>query len=360
MIENNKNFKKDFKNKKVIITGHTGFKGSWLSIWLNDLGAKIIGISKDIPTQPSIAESSGILNKITDYRENINEFNKISEIIHDTQPDFIFHLAAQPLVRKSYEDPIETWRTNLIGSINILESLKKLKKKCSCVMITSDKCYDNQEWYWGYKETDRLGGTDPYSASKGSAEIAIRSYNESYFKKNFSNISIASVRAGNVIGGGDWAADRIIPDCIRSWAEGNEIILRNPNATRPWQHVLEPLSGYLLLGHKLINKKLKSNLIPSWNFGPHKRNCKKVKFIVQLLVSEWGNKQKIIFKKNKDFHESKFLSLNCNKAKKELQWKPRLNLSETINLTVNWYKHYFNQNNLDSITNNQIEFFTDK
>ena len=358
MKENNKNFKKDFTNKKVIITGHTGFKGSWLSIWLNDLGAKIIGISKDIPTQPSIAESSGILNKITDYRENINEFNKISEIIHDTQPDFIFHLAAQPLVRKSYEDPIETWRTNLIGSINILESLKKLKKKCSCVMITSDKCYDNQEWYWGYKETDRLGGTDPYSASKGSAEIAIRSYNESYFKKDFSNISIASVRAGNVIGGGDWAADRIIPDCIRSWTEGNEIILRNPDATRPWQHVLEPLSGYILTASALCNKKIKSG--ESFNFGPPSSQDYSVRDLVRELSNYWQNVKWGIDNSGHHPHEAGLLKLNCDKAMNLLNWVPSLDFKQTVNFTAKWYKSFQNDSaNIHEFTRNQILEYID-
>ena len=358
MLDNNKDFKKDFNGKKVIVTGHTGFKGSWLSIWLHDLGAKVIGISKDIPTQPSLAESSGILNEITDYRENIKEFSKISDVINDTKPDFIFHLAAQPLVRRSYDDPIDTWNTNLIGSINILESLKRLDKKCSCVMITSDKCYDNQEWFWGYKETDRLGGTDPYSASKGSAEIAIRSYNESYFLKDFKKIKVASVRAGNVIGGGDWAADRIIPDCIRSWSEGKEIILRNPNSTRPWQHVLEPLSGYISTASALSNDRIKSG--ESFNFGPLSNQDYSVNDLVRELSNYWQNVKWSIDNSGVHPHESGLLKLNCDKALSLLNWAPSLDFSQTVNYTASWYKYFQNDSTkIYEFTKKQIREYID-
>ncbi len=356
-MKTNNSFLKSYKNLKVLVTGSTGFKGAWLSHWLCLLGSKVIGVGLKPEKDAVIFESFKLNKKIKQYFTDIKNFNNINDIIKKEKPDIIFHLAAQSIVSSGFENPIETFGTNIGGSINILESVR-INNVPNLVYITSDKCYLNLDKSTSYKEIDILGGIDNYSSSKASAELVFSSYFQSYFKKNF--LCLASARAGNVIGGGDFKKNRIVPDVIKSLRYQKKILLRNPNATRPWQHVLEPLSGYLLLGHKLIYKKLKSNLIPSWNFGPHKRNCKKVKFIVQLLVSEWGNKQKIIFKKNKDFHESKFLSLNCNKAKKELQWKPRLNLSETINLTVNWYKHYFNQNNLDSITNNQIEFFTDK
>ena len=349
---------KDYKNLKVLITGSTGFKGAWLANWLLLLGAKVVGVGLK-PEKDSIIFNSLKLNKkIKQYFVDIKNFNKINFIIKKEKPDIIFHLAAQSIVSMSYDKPLETFGTNVIGSANILESVR-INGIPNLVYITSDKCYLNLDKKGSYKETDILGGLDNYSSSKASAELVFSSYYHSYYKKDF--LTKVSARAGNVIGGGDFKKDRVVPDVIKSLKTGKRILLRNPKATRPWQHVLEPLSGYLTLGQKLINRKLKSNLIPSWNFGPHKKNCKQVNFIVQLLIREWGDrKQKIMLKKNKNFHESQLLSLNIQKAKKELLWEPRLTLDETVKLTVDWYKSYFLYENTEDISNYQIEYFADK
>ena len=349
---------KDYKNLKVLITGSTGFKGAWLANWLLLLGAKVVGVGLK-PEKDSIIFNSLKLNKkIKQYFVDIKNFNKINFIIKKEKPDIIFHLAAQSIVSMSYDKPLETFGTNVIGSANILESVR-INGIPNLVYITSDKCYLNLDKKGSYKETDILGGLDNYSSSKASAELVFSSYFHSYYKKDF--LTKVSARAGNVIGGGDFKKDRVVPDVIKSLKTGKRILLRNPKATRPWQHVLEPLSGYLTLGQKLINRKLKSNLIPSWNFGPHKKNCKQVNFIVQLLIREWGDrKQKIMLKKNKNFHESQLLSLNIQKAKKELLWEPRLTLDETVKLTVDWYKSYFLYENTEDISNYQIEYFVDK
>ena len=341
---------KTFNKKTVIITGHTGFKGTWLTIWLLLLGAKVIGISKDIPTKISHFKKSQVKNKITDIRANIKDINKVKKIIKNSNPDFVFHMAAQSLVRKSYINPIETWESNLMGTINVLESLKELKKRCIAIIITSDKCYKNNEWVWGYKESDELGGPDPYSASKGAAEIAIRSYYESFFKD--SNISISSVRAGNVIGGGDWAEDRIVPDCMRAWSENKKLLVRNPNATRPWQHVLEPLSGYLTLATKLYkNNKLSGE---SFNFGPSFDNNYSVKSILDELGQYWPKNSWKIEKTQNKFHESSLLKLNCDKSLSYLDWSSTLEFEETIRLTSDWYKRFVSNENVMKITKDQI------
>ena len=240
-----------FKDKTVLVTGHTGFKGSWLISWLNQLGANVIGVSLDPPTEISHFNVAKMTNDIIDLRIDIRDFSALEKAIVEAQPDFVFHLAAQALVRSSYNSPIETWQTNVLGTLHILESLRKLDKPCVAVLITSDKCYDNVEWVWGYRENDAMGGPDPYSASKGAAELVIRSHIKSFFLKGESQIRIASARAGNVIGGGDWATDRIVPDCIQAWSQQKTVLLRNPHSTRPWQHVLEPLGGYLTLAAAL-------------------------------------------------------------------------------------------------------------
>ncbi len=257
---------KIFSGSKVLITGHTGFKGSWLSLWLSGLGANVTGVSLDIPTEPSHFLSGSINEMLAkDLRLDIRDSAAMKDLIKVLQPDFVFHLAAQPIVRRSYADPVESWQTNTLGTVNILQALRGLEKACTAVFITSDKCYDNVEWEWGYRETDALGGPDPYSASKGAAELAIRSYVRSYFPAD-GNIRIGVGRAGNVIGGGDWALDRIVPDCVRAWSRGENVELRNPAATRPWQHVLEPLSGYLNLA--LALKKDNKLHGEPFNFGP--------------------------------------------------------------------------------------------
>jgi len=341
------------------VTGSTGFKGAWLCQWLYLLRSRVIGVGLK-PEKGSILFNSFKLDKkIKQFYIDIKNFDKINNIIKKEKPDIVFHLAAQSIVSTSYTDPLETFGTNVIGSTNVLEAVRK-NKIPNLVYITSDKCYLNLGKKTSFKENDILGGIDNYSSSKASAELIFASYFKSYYK-NEKKLNIASARAGNVIGGGDFKKNRIVPDVVKSLNNRSRIILRSPNATRPWQHVLEPLSGYLLLGQKLMKKELKSSLYPSWNFGPYKKNCKKVLSIVKLLSREWSeDKIKINIKKNKKFHESKLLSLNIDKAYKELGWKPRLNLDETIHFTIDWYKSFFSKDDLEDITNYQIEYFIDK
>jgi CDP-glucose 4,6-dehydratase len=318
----------------------------------------VVGVGLRPEKDSIIFDSLKLNKKIKQYFFDIKNFNKINNVVKKEKPDIVFHLAAQSIVSLSYKNPLETFGTNVIGSANILESVRT-NKIPHLVYITSDKCYLNLDKTESYKESDVLGGLDNYSSSKASAELVFSSYFNSFYKGDL--LSIGSARAGNVIGGGDFKKDRIVPDVIKSLKNQKTIILRNPYATRPWQHVLEPLSGYLSLGESLMKRKLKSELIPSWNFGPHKINCKRVNFIAKLLIKEWGNKrQKILFKKNKNFRESKFLSLNIQKAKNELKWQPRLTLLETVKLTVEWYKNYFLNSSMEDISNYQIEYYIDK
>ncbi len=358
-MKKNNNFLKNYKNLKVLVTGSTGFKGSWLCKWLCLLGSKVIGVGLKPEKGSVLFNSFGLNKKIKQFYIDIKNFDKINNIIKKEKPDIIFHLAAQSIVSTSYKDPLETFGTNVIGSSNILEAVR-LNKIPNLVYITSDKCYLNLGKKTSFKESDTLGGLDNYSSSKASAELIFYSYFNSYFKKT-KKLNIASSRAGNVIGGGDFKKDRVVPDVVKSLKENKTIVLRSPNATRPWQHVLEPLSGYLLLGQKLMDRELKSHLHPSWNFGPKKKNCKKVISIVNLLCKEWNeNKPKVIIKKNKKFHESQLLSLNIEKAKNELGWKPRLSLEETVNFTIEWYKSFFSNIDVEDTTNYQIEYFIEK
>lgn len=347
-----------FKDKKVVITGHTGFKGSWLTIWLDYLGAKVYGISNEIRTSPSMFEETKLSSNINDYQCDIRNRAKLSNIISEIKPDFLFHLAAQALVKESYLDPANTFETNLMGTVNVLDCIRKMDHNCTAVIITSDKCYDNFEWKWGYRENDKLGGPDPYSASKGAAEIAFQSYVRSYFS-NMPNISIASARAGNVIGGGDWSKDRIIPDCIRSWSSGQTLQLRNPHSTRPWQHVLEPLGGYLLLARSLsINN---TNSGQSYNFGPNSIENKSVLELVKEMSSYWEDVQfEDLSKLNSGPYESGLLKLNCDKALIDLNWTPTLNFNKTVALTSKWYLEFYKHHDILELTLDQIDYFMDQ
>ena len=346
-----------YNNKKVLITGNTGFKGSWLSLWLNELGAEVFGVSKDIPTTPSLFELTNLISKIEHHFIDINEFNELFSVIEKIKPEFIFHLAAQPLVKESFINPVQTMSTNIMGTVNILECLRQLNFNTTAIMITSDKCYDNVEWEWGYKETDHLGGKDPYSASKGAAELMIKTYFESYFNNNESNVRISSVRAGNVIGGGDWAADRLVPDIFRSWSKKELVTIRSPYSTRPWQHVLEPLSGYLQIGSLLnLNNNLNGK---SFNFGPNSNQNKTVLELLNELTKHWeiisqDNLFQII--PNNDFHEAGLLKLNIDRALQLLKWQPTLNFEETVKFTSSWYNTYYNSNlDITDYTKNQIK-----
>jgi CDP-glucose 4,6-dehydratase len=353
-------FKEIFRGKSVVVTGHTGFKGSWLTAWLIRLGANVTGISKDVPTIPSHFDSLKIGGRINDIRFDVRDSQRLVKEISLLKPDFVFHLAAQPIVNRSFIEPLETFETNIMGSIYILEALRNLDKNCIAIMITSDKCYDNQEWTWGYRETDRLGGKDPYSASKASAELAICAYISSYFHDEQSKIRVGIGRAGNVIGGGDWAENRIVPDCIRSWKSGETVQLRNPNATRPWQHVLEPLSGYLALAERLHNNPALCHG-EAFNFGPTDLGDYNVLALIVEMQKHWVGAEFNILKGKELAPEAGLLKLNCDKARALLQWRAILDFSETVDLTMAWY---ISTQNLPSedvlrITESQIARYED-
>jgi len=339
-------FGSTFKDKKVLITGNTGFKGSWLSVWLHGLGANLYGISKDIPTSPSMFEELNLKGIVTHFKEDVRNYKAIHEIIEKVKPDFVFHMAAQPIVVTSYIDPVDTISTNVMGTTNILEALKNVNHPCTAIIITSDKSYDNVEWVWGYKETDRLGGKDIYSGSKGAAELIYKSYYHSFFSnQKQSNVRVASVRAGNVIGGGDWAAYRIVPDCMKAWVKGESVEIRSPKATRPWQHVLEPLSGYLTIAQNL-SKDINLNG-ESFNFGPHAEYTKTVKELLEDLSKYWQLKQEPSYMSEElsEFHEAGLLKLNCDKALFYLKWLPTLDYNKLIEFTSTWYYEFYNGNN---------------
>ena len=346
---------KNFKNKKVIITGHTGFKGSWLSLWLHMSGAKVLGISNEVLPNPSHFELVKLKKKIISINEDIRNLKKIKKIFKNFQPDFVFHLAAQSLVKKSYTDPITTYQTNSLGTLNVLESLRNLKKKCVAVIITSDKSYKNLEIKRGYKEDDLLGGIDPYSSSKASAELIIQTYVKSFFKIK-KNIIIGVARAGNVIGGGDWSQDRLIPDCIKSWSKNKSVLIYNPKSTRPWQHVLEALSGYLIFSEKLSkNKKLHGEV---FNFGPSNKKNFNVLDVITNMNKIWEKVSWKTSSKNKLYHESRLLKLNSNKAKNILRWKCILTFEETIKLVGSWYKSFYENTKKNQIISmSQIKMY---
>ena len=333
-------FRNIYEGKTVLVTGHTGFKGSWLVLWLSHLGANVVGLSIDVPTEPSNYNASNISGNITDHRFDILDAKKVKQLITNCKPDFVFHLAAQALVRPSYENPLDTLSINSMGTANVLDALRFLAKPVTVVMITSDKAYDNVEWVWGYRETDRLGGKDPYSASKGMAELVIRTYVESYFNSPESNVRVGITRAGNVIGGGDWAMDRIVPDCMNAWSQNEVVDIRSPTSTRPWQHVLEPLSGYLALGVELFeNLDLHSN---AYNFGPSAKQNHSVSELIDAMAKYWEQvRWNELSQAQEHLHEAGLLKLNCDKALFDLKWLPTLEFEETVRMTVEWYKAYY-------------------
>lgn len=326
-----------WKGKKVLITGHTGFKGTWLTIWLRKLGARVIGFSLEEYPNDEFYNSTGMSSKIIDVRGNIEDYALLKSVFEKHKPQIVFHLAAQSLVRKSYDEPLHTIATNVLGTANVLECIRNSPSVKTAVIITSDKCYKNKEWIWGYREEDEMGGHDPYSCSKGCAELLIESYRNCFFRKQ--SKLIASARAGNVIGGGDWAEDRLIPDCIRALEKKEVIKIRNPDSTRPWQHVLEPLNGYLLLAEKLWTERMYDE---AWNFGPTIESIKPVREVVSLLLEKWDKGEWIDISKEHKKHEAKSLSLDTSKAYITLKWRPKLNLDEALDLTVEWYRNHKN------------------
>ena len=350
-------FHEFYKGKRVLVTGHTGFKGSWLSIWLHELGAEVVGVAQEPFTERDNFVLSGIGKKMkVDIRADIRNGECMKNIFREYQPEIVFHLAAQPLVRLSYDIPVETYETNVMGTINVLEAIRVTDSVKVGVMITTDKCYENKEQIWGYRENEPMGGYDPYSSSKGAAEIAIASWRRSFFhpeQYEKHSKSIASVRAGNVIGGGDWALDRIIPDCIKSLESNKKIEIRNPKAIRPWQHVLEPLSGYLLLANKMWNEPAK--YCDGWNFGPRAESVADVWSVASKVVENYGSGSLKDMSNLNALHEAKLLMLDISKANTLLGWQPHLNLDQTVAMTVDWYRRYAAENVyqicMDHITN---------
>lgn len=351
-------FGNSFENRRVLITGHTGFKGSWLTSWLLRLGARVSGVSIDIPTQPSLFEVLGLEQRIEHHIADIRDLPRLKSIMEAFRPDFVFHLAAQPIVSLSYRDPVSTISTNALGTAHVMEVLRGFEHPCTAVIITSDKCYENVEWLWGYRETDHLGGKDIYSGSKAAAEAIFHAYQHSFFPPGHP-VRLASARAGNVIGGGDWAADRIVADCVRAWSTGKPVELRSPSATRPWQHVLEPLSGYLALASALSQRPELHG--ESFNFGPRPEQNHTVLELLSALAEAWGfrsTEEACRITGHVPFHEAGLLRLNCDKAQFHLRWQASLDYTDCVALTGAWYRaHHTGSDDLYELTATQIDHY---
>lgn len=335
-----------WKNKKVFLTGHTGFKGGWLSLWLTSMGAKVTGYSLAPNRNPSFFNTLKI-DSLVDKSviADIRDLGSVKQAMLESRPDVVIHMAAQPLVRYSYHHPVETYSTNVMGTVHILESVRYIDSVRATVVVTTDKCYENKEWVWGYRENEPMGGHDPYSNSKGCAELVTSAYRQSFFGKNSIN-SVASARAGNVIGGGDWSEDRLVPDAIRAFQSNKPLNIRNPLATRPWQHVLEPLSGYLILAQALYERG--SEVASGWNFGPNENDNRSVEEVVNLVVSEWGQSASWEKEGKEQPHEAQLLMLDCSKARSLLGWQPKWQIETALQKTIQWYKAYqVNENMLD-------------
>ncbi len=339
-----------WKGKKVLITGHTGFKGSWLSLWMQMMNVHLTGFALSPTTQPSLFNEAKVSNEMTSIEGDIRNFEIVLETIKKYKPEIIFHLAAQPLVRYSYQNPIETYETNVMGTINILEAARKVNSVKVLVNITSDKCYENKEINRGYKEDEPMGGHDPYSSSKGCSELITSAYRRSFFSD--SGLAIATARGGNVIGGGDWSTDRLVPDILRAFEKKEAIIIRNPDSIRPWQHVLDVLSGYILLAQKLNEDPKKFS--GAWNFGPNYKDAKTVKWITEFMVTKWDNSGKWELDKNINPHEAGFLILDISKAKKFLNWSPKWSIDKALEKVLDWHHSYLNTNDVKKICENQI------
>lgn len=348
-----------WQGKKVFITGHTGFKGSWLCLWLHSLGAEVTGYALQPPTQPSLFELCRIDGIITSIIGDVRNADKLSRSMQEVQPDIVIHMAAQPLVRDSYKNPVETYAINVMGTVNLLEAVRNCESVKSIVNVTTDKCYENKEWIWGYRENESLGGYDPYSNSKACSELVTASYRNSFFNPteyDKHGVAIASARAGNVIGGGDWAVDRLIPDCIKALVNNQKIIIRNPNAIRPWQHVLEPLSGYLMLAQKLYEDGV--NYVGGWNFGPNDNEAKSVEWLVQKMCEMWDGQADYEIDQGTHPHEAHYLKLDCSKAKVRLNWHPKWTLEQTLRNIAEWVSSYQQKCDMRKVCLDQIADYT--
>jgi len=348
-----------WRGKKVFVTGHTGFKGSWLTLWLQALGAKVTGYALAPDTTPNLFELARVADGIDSVISDIRDRHAVLTAMKAASPEIVIHMAAQPLVRESYASPVETYETNVMGTVHVLEAVRHVPGVKSVVIVTTDKCYENHEWEWGYRENEAMGGYDPYSSSKGCAELVTAAYRRSFFNPSTyatHGVAIASARAGNVIGGGDWATDRLIPDIMRAIMREERVRIRSPHAIRPWQHVLEPLSGYLLLAEKLYSEQ--SHYAEAWNFGPNDADARPVQAIVERLTSQWGDGASWALDGDEHPHEATFLKLDCSKARNRLGWQPRWNLERALDEIVAWYKAAARQEDMRAVTLEQIDQFT--
>lgn len=346
-----------WKGRKVFITGHTGFKGTWLSLWLQQMGAKVTGYSLEPPTSPSIFVNTKLSTVIENsVKGDILDSKLFNRTMQETKPEIVIHMAAQPLVRDSYTDPVGTYATNVMGTVNMFEAVRKTPSVKAVLNITTDKCYENKEWLWGYRENEPMGGHDPYSSSKACAELVSSAYRNSFLHNG--GIALATARAGNVIGGGDWAKDRIVPDAMRAFMDNESLLIRNPIATRPWQHVLEPLSGYIMLCQKLIEQPEKFS--EGWNFGPDDEGAQPVSILADTMVRCWGNDAQWIVDNNEHPHEARYLKLDCSKAKNLLKWKPIWCLERALDETVQWYKAWHQNKEIQEFTINQIKLYQEE
>ena len=344
-----------YRGKRVLITGHTGFKGSWLSLLLNELGADLYGFALEPPTSPSLYKEAKIDELVTSYIGDVRDLDYLTKVIQEVQPEIVFHMAAQPLVRESYKIPVETYSTNVMGTVHLLEACRSTSSVKAILNVTTDKCYENKEWHWGYRENEPMGGYDPYSNSKGCSELITSAYRNSFFNPSeYKNhgVAVATARAGNVIGGGDWAEDRLIPDFIRAISKGEKVRIRSPFAIRPWQHVLEPLSGYLRLAELLYTEGPK--FAQAWNFGPYDHDARNVEWITNTICEFWGDEASFEIDKMPQPHEANYLKLDCSKANAELNWFPKWDIQTTLKSIVDWNKAYLNNEDIREVTKRQI------
>lgn len=337
--------------KRVFLTGHTGFKGSWLSLWLQSMGANLHGLALRPPTTPALFDEASVGSGMGSTIGDIRDYNTVFAAIDTCKPDIIIHMAAQPLVRYSYQAPVETYATNVMGTVHVLEAARQIASVKVIVNVTTDKCYENREWVWGYREDEPMGGYDPYSSSKGCSELVTNAYRQSFFQQD--GIKLASARAGNVIGGGDWAIDRLVPDILRAFENNQPVTIRNPHATRPWQHVLEPLSGYLMLAERLYTENHAFD--EGWNFGPHDEGAQPAQWIVEQMVKIWGNNAHWQFDSSTHPHEANYLKLDTSKARKKLNWQPRWDLATALEKIIDWHRAWLNKTNMRTKCLQQID-----